>query len=360
MDNSSINILVVDDNEFNREVLMKRLSGEGYRVTTADNGELALGMLEVRSFDLVMLDLLMPKIDGYEVLRRMKAHPEWRHIPVIVVTAVDNLDSAAQCIKMGAEDYLTKPFNSILLLARVSSSLERSKIHEQASTTPRPDAGIDQNPGEARLAHYSTVFTLAQLGEKRDHFRRDHLKRLQAYCAILCQHLRLNADYAAELHKDFVEQLTAAVPLHNIGQICTPDGVIYKSDKLDKDERLILEKHPVDGTDALRLIKVHSDNQFIHVALEMVAHHHERWDGKGYPDHLSGEDIPLAARIITVIDVYEALTTQRPHRNAMPHDQAIEIIRQSKEKRFDPDIVDAFIACSEEINNISIQIPYLP
>lgn len=330
-------IMVVDDQEMNREVLCRRLSKLGYLVLDAESGERALAILETEGFDLVLLDIMMPGMDGYEVLRKIKQNERLRHLPVLMITAVGDIDSVVNCLEAGADDYLTKPFNSALLQARISSSLVKKRFYDQ----------------EISRAQLAAIFSLSKLAESRDPETGEHLERIREYCRLLAEELRKLSKYRVLIDEPFIENLFAASPLHDIGKVGIPDAVLLKPGRLTPEEFVIMRTHTTIGAETLLAVdRQYPGSDMIRFGIEISEGHHERWDGSGYPHGLAGEEIPLVARIVGLADVYDALRSRRVYKDEMGHSEARKIIVEGRGNHFDPQIVDAFLASEDEFQRI--------
>jgi putative two-component system response regulator len=354
-------ILVVDDNETNRAMLSRRLAAQGYAVTTAEDGPSALRLLQTQPFDLVLLDIMMPGMDGYEVLQRLKQDQLLRHLPVIVITAVDDVDSTVRCIEMGAEDHLHKPFNPTLLRARVGACLEKKRLYDQEQgyrdQLRRHSAELEERVRnqvqEISSSQLATIFAMSRLAESKDPETGSHLERMREYCKTLSQCLSTTDRYGDTVDELFVETIYAASPLHDIGKVGVPDPILLKPGRLTPEEWVLMKTHCTIGADTLRAVhEHHPGNAFIRMGIDIAQNHHEKWDGSGYPYGLAGEDIPLAARILAVGDVYDALTSKRCYKDAFTHEASAEIIVQGRGTHFDPDLVDAFLDNEDEFRRI--------
>lgn len=350
-------ILVVDDNEMNRDLLARRIERSGHEVLVAEDGVAALDVLHSQRVDLLLLDIMMPNIDGYQVLEKLKADDYLNDIPVIMITAVNEIDSAVKCIEMGADDYLTKPFNAVLLNARINACLEKRRLRLQERTHKKQiedlnlflTAKVRQQVSEIASAQIGAIFAMSKLAESRDPETGEHLDRMREYCRLLARDLSKKDAYADKIDKTYIENIYAASPLHDIGKVGVPDAVLTKPGKLTEEEWVIMKTHPVIGAETLREVdREHPGNAFIQTGIEIAAAHHEKWDGTGYPYGLSGTDIPLSARILALGDVYDALTSKRCYKDAMSHDQAVEIISDGSARHFDPDVVNSFMNINEE------------
>ncbi len=354
-------VLVVDDNEMNRDMLVRRLRPLGYRVAMACDGDEALDMLRQDDFDLILLDVMMPIKDGFEVLHEVKNDTRLKSIPVIMITALDDNSSAARCIDLGADDYLTKPFDPTLLKARVGACLERKRLHDHETHYRRQ---IEQynNQLEERVRQQVQVITEAQLGaifamsklaESRDPETGEHLERMREYCKVLSEHLGRLPKYKAVIDEEFVANIYAASPLHDIGKVGIDDAVLLKPGSLTAQEWVVMKTHPIIGAETLRQVdKQHPGNALIRMGVQIAESHHEKWDGSGYPYGLKQTEIPLVARILALGDVYDALTSKRCYKEAFSHEKSRGIVEEGLGKHFDPDVGDAFLAMENEFKRI--------
>lgn len=354
-------LLVVDDNEMNRDMLVRRLKPLGYHVETACDGGQALDMLHSGAFDLVLLDIMMPVKDGFEVLKEMKGHNRLKMVPVIMITALDDTASAARCIDMGAEDYLTKPFDPTLLKARISSCLERKRLHDQETLyrskieeyNNQLQERVRQQVQEISQAQLGAIFAMSKLAESRDPETGEHLERMREYCKVLSIQLSTLQKYEVIIDNVFVADIFAASPLHDIGKVGIDDSVLLKAGKLTDEEWKAMKLHPVIGAETLREVdKQHPGNSLIRMGIDIAASHHEKWDGSGYPYGLQGTEIPLVARILALGDVYDALTSKRCYKEAFSHDKSRQIVVDSRGSHFDPEVVDAFLDTENEFKRI--------
>ena len=354
-------VLVVDDNEMNRDMLVRRMRPMGYVVDVACDGGQALEILKSRAFDLVLLDIMMPVMDGYEVLKEMKADQQLKTIPVIMITAIDDASSAARCIDMGAEDYLTKPFDPTLLRARVSACLERKHLHDQETRHRAQieeynihlEERVRQQVEVITSSQLGAIFAMSKLAESRDPETGEHLERMREYCKVLSQHLSKLPKYQSIIDDAFVSNIYAASPLHDIGKVGIDDAVLLKPGKLTPQEWVIMKTHPMIGADTLREVdREHPGNELIRMGIEIAEGHHEKWDGSGYPHGLRGEDIPLVARILALGDVYDALTSKRCYKDAFSHEKSRAIVEEGNGSHFDPEVVNAFLDTEQEFQRI--------
>lgn len=350
-------ILVVDDNELNRDVLHALIMALGHVPLLAENGLYALTQMEKQPPDLVLLDILMPEMDGYKVLNHMKNDSFLRNIPVIIISAVNEMESVVQCIEMGADDYMVKPFDPTLLGARIGACLEKKRLRDQKDNyfkqiedyNLKLEERVHEQVQQITVAQQATIFALAKLAASRNLETGEHLQRMCEYSRVLSEKLRLLPKYASVIDEDFIRNIYAASPLHDIGKVAIPDRILLKIDKLTEEEYNIMKTHTIIGGKTLREVdQQHPGNDFVHVGIEIAESHHERWDGNGYPYGLAGEDIPLAGRILALGDVYDAQTSERVYKEAFSHDRSREIILSGSGKNFDSDIVEAFVSAEDE------------
>jgi putative two-component system response regulator len=357
-------ILVVDDNEMNRDLLRRRLEQQHLRVMTAEDGQQAINMIGEQNFDMVLLDIMMPGLNGYEVLDYIKGQANLRHIPVIMISALDEMDSIIRCIEAGADDYLPKPFNPVLLKARVNAGLDKKRWHDQ-ELAYRQELQYQNQHLEERVgaqvkqiaaAELATIFALSKLSESKDPDTGAHLERMREYCKVLAQQLSLHPRFQNIINSEFITSIYAASPLHDIGKVGIPDHILMKPGKLTSEEWEVMKLHPLIGADTLRaVLKQFPNNPILQTGVEIAEGHHERWDGSGYPHQLKGEDIPISARILALADVYDALTSQRCYKEAFDHAHCRQLIIEGRESHFDPLIVDAYLAVEEEFVRIRLE-----
>jgi len=354
-------ILVVDDNEMNRDLLHRRLSQQHLDVAMAVDGQQAIDMIEQQDFDMVLLDIMMPGVNGYQVLEHMKSKKHLRHIPVIMISALDEMDSIIKCIELGADDYLTKPFNPVLLRARVNAGLQKKRWIDQEAEYHKELQYINQHLEERvneqveqiAAAQLATIFAMSKLSESKDPDTGAHLERMREYCKVLAVHLSRNSRFMAIIDSEFITSIYAASPLHDIGKVGIPDSILMKPDKLTTDEWEIMKQHPIIGANTLRaVLKQYPRNPILQAGVDIAECHHEKWDGSGYPRQLQGEDIPISARILALADVYDALTSQRCYKEAFDPERCRQIIIEGKGNHFDPLIVDAYLEIEDEFLRI--------
>jgi putative two-component system response regulator len=303
------NILVADDNEANRELLSALLTAEGYQVVCAADGQQALDRLDSDSIDLALLDVIMPRRTGFEACLAMKSKPETRLIPVVLLTSLNSDDDRIRGIMCGADDFLSRPVNKHELLARVHSLLRLKQFTDELDNAE------------------AVLFSLALSIEAKDPYTEGHCDRLSKYSVALGEKLGLSEDLRVALRRGGL--------VHDIGKLAVPEHILLKPGPLTPEERKIMEQHTIAGERICAPLR-----SFRHV-LPIIRHHHEKQDGSGYPDGLKGEQIPLTARILQVTDIYDALSTDRPYRKALPVQKAFAIMREEvKRGWWDGSLID--------------------
>ena len=351
-------ILVVDDNPENLTVLCELLHGQ-YQVRASNSGARALQMvLQEPRPDLVLLDVMMPGMSGHEVIELMRADARTRDIPVIFTTALSATEDEQQGLVLGAVDYITKPLKPAIVLARVHTHLELAHARRRLAVLNNElEREVQHRMRENLLIQEVSIRALARLAETRDNETGNHLLRTQAYVRALAQQLRQHPDYAPELDERSIALFARSAPLHDIGKVGIPDQVLLKPGPLTPDEWAVMKTHAQLGAEAIARAELEDEPhvEFLDCAVQIARHHHERWDGRGYPDGLTGSSIPLAARLMALADVFDALISVRVYKPAMPFDQARVAILAGRGTQFDPNIVDAFVACYDEFCAIARQ-----
>jgi len=345
-------ILIVDDSPTNVEIL-RELLYDHYELETAASGEECLQKLLTFSPDLVLLDVMMPGIDGYETCRRIKQSPCGNFTQVILVTGKATMSERLQGYEVGADDYVVKPFDHDEFLAKVRVQFRMRDIltdlWKANAQVQEFNAELEQlvmrRSKEIVATRDVAVFALAKLAESRDPETGEHLERMREYCVILAEHLGREGPYTEQIDHEFLADLYRSSPLHDIGKVGIPDAILLKPGRLTIEEFQIMKQHSAIGAHALAEAAQHSDSgSFLKMAIEIARHHHERFNGSGYPDGLTGQDIPLCARIVAVADVFDALTTQRVYKRPVEPLVAKAMIENESDKHFDPAIVAAFLA----------------
>ncbi|MBT3308781.1 MAG: two-component system response regulator [Gammaproteobacteria bacterium] len=343
-------ILAVDDTPQNLDVI-KGLLSQQYQILGAINGMLALKIAVAQQPDLILLDIMMPEMDGYEVCRRLKENPVTQDIPVIFLTAKVAVEDEEMGLKLGAVDYITKPISPPILDIRVATHLrlrEYSRSLEQM---------VESRTEQLLQIQDATMLAMGALAEHRDPETGNHIRRTQGYVRLLAEELQRHPRFKAILSSETIDLLHKAAPLHDIGKVAIPDHILQKPEKLSDDEFEVMKQHTTAGRDVI--IEAESvlkePQPFLVFAREISYYHHEHWDGSGYPEGLAGEAIPFSARLMAVADVYDALVSCRVYKPAFSHQKAQTIIVEGRGSQFDPDIVDAFLEVEEQFQQVSQQ-----
>ncbi len=369
-------ILVVDDDPANL-LLMGELLEPRHAVRFARSGEQALAMAAAQPQpSLVLLDVMMPGLDGYAVIDQPRRNPATAAIPVIFVTAKESFEDEERGLRLGAVDYVTKPINPVVLLARVQTHLELKRNRDVlAARNATLEAEVARRMRHIELVQQVAIRALASLGETRDNETGHHIRRTQLYIQVLGEHLQSQPRFAGHLAPRRLTLIVNAAPLHDIGKIGIRDEILLKPGKLTVEEFTIMKTHATIGGEAIdRAIReVAADHgqeldealqtgqmepgagplDFLLIAREIAAGHHEKWDGSGYPHGLAGDAIPVSARLMAVADVFDALISRRVYKAPMPLSEVERIMREGRGRHFDPDMVDALFACWDEFVGIA-------
>lgn len=348
---SDATILIVDNDPTILATMSKALTPV-YRTRAANSGARALQVAATNPRpDLILLDVLMPGMDGYTALSRLQEDTVTRDIPVIFVTAMEATEDEEKGLALGAVDYITKPIRPAILLARVKAHLTlkqaRDFLHDKNDYL---EAEIARRMEENQTIQNVSIRALAHLAETRDPETGDHILRTQSYVQILAKRLQGHSRFCDTITGHFIPLLTRSAPLHDIGKVGIPDHVLLKPGKLSDDEWAIMKTHAELGAQAIEMAERDVDRpvEFLALAKEIARWHHERWDGSGYPDGLTGDAIPISARLMALADVFDALISPRVYKRPMPFDKAREIIADERGRQFDPDVTDAFLAEYDE------------
>lgn len=349
-------LLVVDDTPDNLSLMTELLKSK-YRVKVANNGEKALAIAnEEAHLDLILLDIMMPGMDGYEVCKRLKEQPQTQEIPVIFLTARAEAQDEKLGLELGAVDYITKPINPAITLARVANHLT---LKASADFLKDKAAFLEQEvakrTSELVAVQDVTILTMASLAETRDSETGNHIRRTQFYVKELAEKLKDHAKFQHLLTPSFIQMLFKSAPLHDIGKVGIPDRILLKPGKFEPHEFEIMKTHALLGKQVIEYAEqqLGREVEFLTLAKEIAYCHHEKWDGSGYPQGLAGEQIPISARLMALADVYDALISRRVYKEGMPHEKAAAIIIEGRGKHFDPDVVDAFIELQDAFQQIA-------
>ena len=336
-------IFVIDDNNSNLTVAEQSLSGH-YRVVALNSAAKMFSLLEKITPDLILLDVEMPQMTGFEAMQRLKTNDLYSQIPVIFLTGLTDSVNEAHGIELGAVDFLTKPFSEPVLLNRIKNHLNIDELIRERTSL------LIKRTGQLVQLQHGIVYIMSDLVESRDLNTGGHIDRTSIYMELLIKAMLQRGVYAGELNGWDFDSIVSSSRLHDVGKILISDNVLNKPGELTDEEFKMMKMHSVEGERIIeKAIERTGDEDFLHNAKMFAAYHHERWDGSGYPYGLKGANIPLQGRIMAVIDVYDALVSERPYKKALTHEEALEIILNGSGTHFDPEIVKVFNEINKEI-----------
>ena len=348
-------VLVVEDEEAIRSLLDTVLGSNGYHAHLASNAEQAMVLSRRGAFDAAIVDIRMPGMDGLELSRSLRALDS--DLPVILITAHADIDSARQAIRLGAYDYIAKPFDVDDVLLSVARAVERralfvenrayqrdleNKVEERARQLYDAMRRLEKSFQEIQQAHLQSIFVLSRVTELNDEYTGNHIRRVSRYCQEIAQGLGCSAE--------FIEQITYSSPMHDIGKISVPSEILSKPGKLTPEEFEVVKQHCLNGARILEGIP------FLTMAREIALTHHERYDGTGYPAGLRADEIPIAGRIVAVADVFDALISRRPYKGPYSFEESVDIMVQETRKHFDPRVLEVFLGLEERIRAIGAEL----
>ena len=350
-------VLVIDDDAGIRKITQILVEELGHEVVSAHDG--SEGLDKLFGIDLVLLDVVMPGLDGFDVCRRIRQHPAGADIPVIIVTTFETMEHRLLAVEAGANDFIAKPIEqtelrvrttSLLKMKEAQDTVKRYQSHleemceERTSSLRRALEQMAQARRVAYEAQLETVERLAMLAEYKDKVTGRHLQRMSEYSAVIARGLNLPPDE--------VELIQHASRMHDVGKVAVPESILRKPAALDSQEWTVMREHSAIGSRILE----NSESELLQAGQVIALHHHERWDGGGYPNGLAGDDIPLWGRICAVADVFDAVTSERPYKPAFPNEEALQLLRNGRGKHFDPKVIDVFFECLQDI--LAIQTKY--
>ncbi|HMC63648.1 MAG TPA: protein kinase [Gemmataceae bacterium] len=360
-------VLIVDDDPLSRTFHRLALESDVLVCDEAGNGVLGLEAAHAKRYDLVLLDIEMPEMPGPELLRHLRENPPCPHLKIIMVSGSATADEMAQMLACGADDYLSKPASVVELRARVQAALHLKDAHDRSDLLNRHllavnaelEGNVSARDSDLVHARNALVLALAKLVEYRDTETGAHLLRLQRYCRLLAEEARSLPGLADQIDENFIQMLECCAPLHDIGKVGLPDHILLKPGKLDPDERIIMQSHTIIGSETLHEISKQYNFAvaFLQTAIDIARHHHERYDGTGYPDRLAGAAIPLSARIVAIGDVYDALRSRRACRPALSHNAAMQVMTETAVGQFDTLLLQTFENCATKFERIFREVP---
>lgn len=343
-------ILIADDIVINRRILETILQDE-YCCIMAENGKQAVerALENAGSLSLILLDIMMPEYNGYEVLRILKKNRLTKDIPVVLITSLDTDNDESRGLSEGAIDYITKPFNAQIVRCRVNNHVELKRHQDMLQEL------IDVRTRKIIEIRESLLDAVTSIIEYRSLESGKHVKRIKLYCEAQLSYLLDKGLFPEQLDRKNAGLIARASTLHDIGKVSVPDSILMKPGPLTPEEFEVMKKHAVTGSDFIDSLGDSVDDEYIYYAHQICRHHHERWDGGGYPDGLCGENIPLSSRVVAIADVYDALVSKRVYKPAYPHETAVEIIRSGRGGQFDPLSVEVFEALSDRFQTIAMR-----
>ena len=350
-------VLAIDDSPENL-VLMSTLLKDRYKVKVANSGARGLELAQTANPDIILLDIMMPDMDGYAVCERLKHDPATAHIPVIFLTARADTEDEKHGLEVGAVDYITKPISPPIFLMRIQNHLALKHaadfLRDKADYL---DKEVRNRTREIAALQEVTVQVVTSLAETRDQETGKHIRRTQLYVKALAEQLKDHPRFSASLGAAEIDAIYKSAPLHDIGKVGIPDRILLKPGKLTEEEFEIMKTHTTLGYEAI----VHTEQElgvnvgFLRYAKEIALSHQEKWDGSGYPQGLSGDAIPVSARLMAIADVYDALISRRVYKEAFSHAKSIAILKEGRGSHFDPDVLDAFLAIEEQVIAIALK-----
>ncbi len=356
-DPSQYRVLVVDDDPEVRSAHARIVQAFGYHVETASDGIEALAKLPL-DIDFVLLDGEMPHMDGFEVAQRIREDPEYAHLPIVMVTGLTRTEDRRRAMEVGINDFINKPVNAQELglrakwLLDLKTAYDRLKDHQAEleraveNKTRALRVALEEMTGARRLTHEAHLDTIRRLmiaSEYKDKDTAGHIERIGLYSEVVAR--------AMGLAPGEVELILHAAPMHDVGKLGVPDKILLKPGKLDDDEWVLMRAHAAIGAQILS----GSSAPLIQMGEKIALSHHEKWDGSGYPNGLSGEHIPLEGRICTVVDFFDALTMDRPYRKAVPNEQVLEMMKEGSGSHFDPQMLDVFLGVIDDVARIQTE-----
>lgn len=348
--NNKKSILIVDDHSENIDILIGILGNE-YRIRAITNGYYALEQIELEAPDLILLDIMMPDMSGFELCQLLKENAAFKSIPVIFITSLSDISNEEKGFSLGAVDYLYKPFRAALVRARVQNHLmlymKRQDLEEM----------VRHRTQHLEKVKKSLIAAMAYTTEARDQSTGNHLFHTQQYVQLLAKDVTMK--YGMKLSSEDIELMAISAMLHDIGKVGIPDSILLKKGRLTQEEFQKMKEHTLIGGEMLKKTRSHlcvETEGFLNFAWEIACYHHEYWDGSGYPYGLRGEQIPLSARIMCIVDVYDALRSKRPYKEASTHEEAVSIIRdgdgRTDPSHFDPIVYGTFLDMQDQVGKV--------
>lgn len=345
-------VLIVDNNQRRIIELENFFKEYGYSVNTLTDPMTVRASIIVSNPDIIVMGTDFPDFDGFDLCKRIVNDPLIVSVPIVLTSSERDEYKIARGFESGAVDFITEPYNAQEILARVSTHIKINHLNNQLESKNKElEKLVQEQSKKISDMQMATIFSLAKLSQSRDDDTGKHLERVQKYCHALAVELSKYPKYKNVVNDEFIRNIVFASPLHDIGKVAIPDSILLKPGKLTAEEFEIMKTHTVRGAETLEEVnRRFGANNFITMGIEIARHHHERIDGKGYPDKLSGNEIPLSAKIMAIADVYDALSSKRSYKEAFPHKKCVEIIQEGRGTQFDADLVDAFLNVQDEFS----------
>lgn len=341
---TSPDVVIVDDLEVNQIILMQMIESMGYTTVSVSSGEEALQLVQTSVPKLFLLDISMPGMSGFELCEQLKRSVLTRDIPVIFISATTELDDKVKGFTVGGVDFISKPFALAEVTARVNTHLRNYEMkREIESYNRRLNLVLNEQMKKLEEEKKNVLYAIAKMAEKTTGIVDNHMEHVGENARILAQALQLSPKYETQVSNAFIETIAVAAPLHDLGKITIPHEVLVKPGPLTPAERELVNKHSASGARILsELYENTDDNEFIKMAIEIARYHHEYWNGKGYPEGLAGEEIPLAARIVNIVGSYDTMTSKRVYKESLDPEESVRIMEKNSGIIFDPDVFAIF------------------
>lgn len=341
---SKIKVMIIDDVRVNLRLLGSIIESMGYETVSYQSAVAAIEALKTEAPSLILLDALMPDMDGFEFCQEIKKNVKTRDIPVIFISASMDAEDKKKGFEAGAVDYITKPFERSEVVARAGLQIKMYEMQQQlVQNTARLNRLVMEQNHKIEEEKKMLLYVLAKVAEGRDSLTVNHISNVEYNSRILAQSLQFSPKFEKIIFNSFIDTIGVASTLHDIGKISVPDSVLLKPDKLSDEEMEVIKAHSSKGAEFLRNIVLEtSENEFLKMAIEIAEYHHEKWDGSGYPHGLKGEEIPLSARIVHIIDVYDTIRGERCYKDAFSDEECCRIMSEGAGTDFDPDIIEVF------------------
>lgn len=345
-------IFIIDDVEANRFVLKKIIDDMGYRPVLAENGTQALKLLERLRPQLIISDIAMPEMDGYELCKTIKANPATRDIPIIFISAFDDPTDIVKGLSLGGADYITKPFIPEVVKARVGLHLKLNEYNKELlDINKKLQVFVNEQLRQIEMEKKNILYALTRVARENASYDEKHMERLSFNCRILAEAMQLSAAYDSMISDTYIETIELAAPLCDLGNVAIPTDILQKDESLAPEEHEIMQKHTDIGARILNDIENNGDyNDFIHMSGEIANYHHEHWDGSGYPQGLKEKEIPLSAQIVAIAGAYCSLTEKRTYREAYDREEALEIMEKDSGIKFNPEIFKILKKISRQLH----------